>query len=93
MRIFCDFFEILISIVHYDYSFYISLFHHHEKEITQKSYKFGKKKFQNLINRGESNKIIAKYFRWSWIMTHDTSKGCHVAYYLNFGNKYIYVLR
>nr|AND49411.1 hypothetical protein RF2 [Sphagnum portoricense] len=45
-----------------NYSFYISSFHHHGKEITRKPYKFGKKIFQNLINRGESNKIIAKSY-------------------------------
>ncbi|CAM6032277.1 unnamed protein product (chloroplast) [Sphagnum compactum] len=45
-----------------DYSFYISSFHHHGKGITRKPYKFGKKIFQNLINRGESNKIIAKSY-------------------------------
>jgi hypothetical protein len=45
-----------------NYSFYISSFHHHGKEITRKPYKFGKKIFKNLINRGESNKIIAKSY-------------------------------
>jgi hypothetical protein len=45
-----------------DYSFYISSFHHHGKEITRKPYKFGKEIFQNLINQVDSNKIIAKSY-------------------------------
>nr|AND48497.1 hypothetical protein RF2 [Flatbergium sericeum] len=45
-----------------DYSFYIFSFHHHGREITRKPYSLRKKLFRNLINRGESNKIIAKFY-------------------------------
>ncbi len=35
--------------------------------------------------------IMIIHFRWSWIITCGTIKSCHVAYILNFGNKYIYI--
>jgi hypothetical protein len=35
--------------------------------------------------------IMIIRFQWSWIMTHGIIKSFHVAYYLKFGNKYIYI--